>query len=43
MQDAIQNGFEWWNWGATWLNQASVYRFKKGGQLKTIYLISTRF
>jgi len=28
MDDAKRNGFIWWNWGGTWLNQTGVYRFK---------------
>ncbi|MBW1978981.1 MAG: peptidoglycan bridge formation glycyltransferase FemA/FemB family protein [Deltaproteobacteria bacterium] len=29
MQEAVRRGFEWWNWGGTWLTQTSVHRFKK--------------
>lgn len=29
MQDAVSNGFKWWNWGGTGLTQEGVYRFKK--------------
>lgn len=29
MIDASQRGFQWWNWGGTWLTQEGVYRFKK--------------
>ncbi|MFX0203447.1 MAG: peptidoglycan bridge formation glycyltransferase FemA/FemB family protein [Candidatus Hodarchaeota archaeon] len=29
MQDAVQNGYKWWNWGGTWKSQNGVYRFKK--------------
>lgn len=28
MQDAVERGMVWWNWGGTWLNQDGVYRFK---------------
>ncbi|MFH1021904.1 MAG: GNAT family N-acetyltransferase [Planctomycetota bacterium] len=30
MIDAVKNGFQRWNWGGTWLNQKSLYHFKKG-------------
>ncbi|MFX0196987.1 MAG: peptidoglycan bridge formation glycyltransferase FemA/FemB family protein [Candidatus Hodarchaeota archaeon] len=29
MQDAVRNGYKWWNWGGTWKSQIGVYRFKK--------------
>lgn len=29
MTDASRRGFTCWNWGATWVNQTGVYRFKK--------------
>ncbi len=29
MQKAASAGYEWWNWGGTWLGQDGVYRFKK--------------
>lgn len=29
MKDGIKQGYEWWNWGGTWLTQDGVYRFKK--------------
>lgn len=29
MQDAVSNGYKWWNWGGTWLSQGGVYDFKK--------------
>lgn len=29
MQDAIQDGYAYWNWGGTWLTQDGVYDFKK--------------
>ncbi len=29
MTDAARRGFQWWNWGGTWLTQEGVYRFKK--------------
>ncbi|MBW2004570.1 MAG: peptidoglycan bridge formation glycyltransferase FemA/FemB family protein [Deltaproteobacteria bacterium] len=29
MQEAVARGYEWWNWGGTWLTQDGVYRFKK--------------
>lgn len=28
MQDATARGYQWWNWGGTWLSQEGVYRFK---------------
>ncbi len=28
MQDAVERGMAWWNWGGTWLSQDGVYRFK---------------
>ena len=28
MEDAISNGYQWWNWGGTWLSQGGVYQFK---------------
>lgn len=28
MQDAVEEGYEWWNWGGTWLSQGGVYQFK---------------
>lgn len=28
MCDAAHQGYEWWNWGGTWLSQDGVYRFK---------------
>lgn len=34
MQDASVSGYQWWNWGGTWLDQKNLYRFKArwGGQ-----------
>ena len=34
MQDASVSGYQWWNWGGSWLDQKSLYRFKArwGGQ-----------
>lgn len=29
MQEAVNDGFSWWNWGGTWLTQDGVYHFKK--------------
>lgn len=29
MLDAMQNGFKFWNWGGTWLEQEGVHKFKK--------------
>ncbi len=29
MRDASREGFEYWNWGGTWLTQDGVYHFKK--------------
>ncbi len=29
MQDAVEIGCRFWNWGGTWLNQDGVYDFKK--------------
>lgn len=29
MQEAMDLGYQWWNWGGTWLTQDSVYKFKK--------------
>jgi hypothetical protein len=29
MQDAINAGYKWWNWGGTWPSQTGVYDFKK--------------
>ncbi len=29
MRDAIDRGFQRWNWGGTWLTQDNVYRFKR--------------
>lgn len=29
MKDAIADGFQYWNWGGTWLSQKGVYDFKK--------------
>ena len=29
MREAIVDGFKWWNWGGTWLQQDGVYRFKR--------------
>lgn len=29
MAEASRRGFEWWNWGGTWISQRGVYRFKK--------------
>lgn len=29
MCDAIDQGFDWWNWGGTWKSQEGVYKFKK--------------
>lgn len=29
MQEAIERGFEKWNWGGTWLTQNGVYDFKR--------------
>jgi len=29
MQDAVNDGYKWWNWGGTWLSQGGVYDFKK--------------
>ena len=29
MIDAMENGFDFWNWGGTWISQEGVYRFKK--------------
>lgn len=29
MQKAANQGYRYWNWGGTWLNQDGVYRFKK--------------
>jgi hypothetical protein len=28
MCDSSKAGFQWWNWGGTWLSQDGVYRFK---------------
>jgi len=28
MQDAVDEGYQWWNWGGTWLSQGGVYQFK---------------
>ena len=28
MCDASSEGYDWWNWGGTWLSQDGVYRFK---------------
>ena len=30
MQDAIADGFRWWNWGGTWTSQKSLHHFKAG-------------
>jgi hypothetical protein len=34
MQDASVSGYQWWNWGGSWLDQKNLYRFKArwGGQ-----------
>ncbi|MBI5740641.1 MAG: GNAT family N-acetyltransferase [Nitrospirae bacterium] len=29
MKDAVARGYQWWNWGGTWLSQDGVYDFKK--------------
>jgi hypothetical protein len=29
MLDAIKEGYQYWNWGGTWLTQNGVYQFKK--------------
>lgn len=29
MQDAVNSGYRYWNWGGTWLSQKEVYNFKK--------------
>lgn len=29
MKDSVKQGFDWWNWGGTWLTQDGVYNFKK--------------
>lgn len=29
MKDSVERGYEWWNWGGTWLSQEGVYNFKK--------------
>lgn len=29
MSDAIENGYNYWNWGGTWQTQDGIYRFKK--------------
>lgn len=29
MKDAITTGYQFWNWGGTWLSQKGVYDFKK--------------
>jgi len=29
MKDALENGYEWWNWGGTAIDAEGVYRFKK--------------
>jgi len=29
MKDAIQNNYQYWNWGGTWQSQTGVYDFKK--------------
>jgi hypothetical protein len=29
MVDASNEGYQWWNWGGTWLTQGGVYDFKK--------------
>jgi hypothetical protein len=28
MKDAVQMGYNWWNWGGTWASQGGVYHFK---------------
>ncbi len=28
MCEATTNGYQWWNWGGTWLTQDGVYKFK---------------
>lgn len=30
MQDAITEGYRWWNWGGTWTTQKSLHHFKAG-------------
>lgn len=29
MQEALSRGYEYWNWGGTWLSQRGVYDFKR--------------
>ena len=43
MQDAIELGYDFWNWGGTWLSQGGVYDFKKRwGTLDLPYYYYTR-
>jgi hypothetical protein len=30
MLKAAREGFQWWNWGGTWISQQSLHHFKKG-------------
>jgi hypothetical protein len=30
MLDAIERGYQWWNWGGTWQSQGSLHHFKAG-------------
>lgn len=42
MKDAIMDGYQFWNWGGTWLTQSGVYQFKKKwGATERIYNYST--
>ena len=44
MQDAISEGFQWWNWGGTWTSQKSLHHFKAGWGAENrpyTYLISS--
>jgi len=37
MQNAKDKGYFYWNWGATWISQEGVYRFKKRWGAKDTY------
>ena len=42
MKDAINKGYQFWNWGGTWTTQKGVYQFKKKwAALENIYVYST--
>lgn len=42
MKDAMDEGYQFWNWGGTWVTQKGVYQFKKKwGAVENIYNYST--